>query len=48
MEQVVIFVALAFAGWWLFRTGKRLGSRKGYGVGRFQRKSGRRRNYLRN
>jgi hypothetical protein len=34
MEYTIVRLALAFAGWWLFHAGKRLGSRKGVGVGR--------------
>ena len=40
MEGLIILASLGVAGWWLYKTGKRLGSRKGYGVGR---KHGRRR-----
>ena len=33
--EVFIFVSLVVAvGYWIYRSGKRTGSRKGYGIGR--------------
>ena len=37
MENVLALLALGSAGWFVFQAGKRLGSRKGYGVGRHRR-----------
>jgi len=34
MEILAILVAIAFGGWWLYKSGKREGSRKGFGAGR--------------
>lgn len=34
VEILAILGALAIAGWWLYRAGKRLGSRKGFGAAR--------------
>ena len=34
METWIALFLVGAAGWWLFRAGKRIGSRKGYGVGR--------------
>ena len=42
MELIILAALLALAGWWVFREGKRLGSRKGYGAGRGGRKRHRR------
>ena len=34
MEGLIVLGMLAFVGYWLYRAGKREGSRKGFGVGR--------------
>jgi len=34
MELLILLGVLLFVGWKFFRYGKRLGSRKGYGIGR--------------
>ena len=33
MENLVILAAIGFGGWWLYKSGKRDGSRKGFGAG---------------
>ena len=43
MENLVMLATVAFGGWWLYKSGKRLGSRKGYNVGRSRARRGRRR-----
>jgi hypothetical protein len=35
MGQLAGMILLTVAGWWLFREGKRLGSRQGHGFARF-------------
>jgi hypothetical protein len=34
MEVLVLIAVVALLGWWCFKSGKSIGSRKGYGVGR--------------
>ncbi len=34
MDILVILAAIGFGGWWLYKSGKRDGSRKGFGAGR--------------
>ncbi len=34
METLIALLFAGGAAWWFFRAGKRIGSRKGYGVGR--------------
>ena len=34
MEGLIVFGILVVIGYWLYRSGKRTGSRKGYSVGR--------------
>lgn len=34
MENLVILAAIGFGGWWLYKSGKRDGSRKAFGAGR--------------
>ena len=34
MDSLVVFALLGVAVWWFYKTGKRIGSRKGYHVGR--------------
>jgi hypothetical protein len=34
MDTLVILAAIGFGGWWLYRSGKRYGSRKGFAAGR--------------
>ena len=34
MEILIALFLVGAAAWWFFAAGKRLGSRKGYGVGR--------------
>ena len=34
MEVLVVLILLCCTAWWFFNTGKRIGSRKGYHVGR--------------
>jgi hypothetical protein len=34
METLAVLAVLACAGWWLYRTGKRLGSRQGFTAAR--------------
>ena len=43
MEGLIVFAVLAAIAWWLFKTGKRIGSRKGYNVGRSRGRRRRRR-----
>jgi hypothetical protein len=43
MEYLIVLLALAFVGWWLFHAGKRLGSRQGFGAGRARRRRNKRR-----
>ena len=38
MDGLIVLGILLFAGCWLYRSGKREGSRKGYGVGRAHRR----------
>jgi hypothetical protein len=38
MEILAVLAALGVAGWWLYRSGKRVGSRKGFGAGRRRRR----------
>jgi hypothetical protein len=37
LEMLIVIAVLAVAGW-LYRWGKRVGSRLGYGAGRFRRR----------
>jgi hypothetical protein len=34
MESVVVFAIIATIGWYAYRSGKRIGSRKGFNAGR--------------
>ena len=34
MENLVILAVIGCGGWWLFKAGKKEGSRKGFGAGR--------------
>ena len=34
MEPLILIAIVVGIGWWLYRSGKRTGSRKGYNVGR--------------
>jgi hypothetical protein len=34
MESLMVLGIVVFIGWSLYKSGKRIGSRKGYGVGR--------------
>ena len=34
MDSLVVLALLGAAVWWIYKTGKRIGSRKGYHVGR--------------
>ena len=34
MELLVWLAVVVFLGWWCYKSGKSIGSRKGYGVGR--------------
>jgi hypothetical protein len=34
MEEWLGFTVLALVAWWFYKSGKRIGSRKGYNVGR--------------
>ncbi len=34
MENLVILAVIAFGGWWLYKFGKRDGSKKGFHAGR--------------
>ena len=43
MENLIGLAVLAAIGWWLYKRGKRIGSRKGYGVGRSRSRRKRRR-----
>ena len=43
MEYIVVVLLLALAGWWLYRAGKRRGSRQGYSAGRARRRRNRHR-----
>lgn len=36
--EVIVLAGVAGLGYWLYRCGKRSGSRKGYGVGRHRRR----------
>jgi hypothetical protein len=38
MEGLVVVLVLACVCWWFFKFGKRIGSRKGYNVGRYRRR----------
>jgi len=42
MEQILLLAIAALCGWWLYQSGKRTGSRKGYNVGRSRRRRRRR------
>jgi hypothetical protein len=44
MEYLMILAAISFGGWWLYKSGKRDGSRKGFGAGRASARSRRSRN----
>ena len=39
METFLGFSILALVAWWFYTSGKRTGSRKGYGAGRSRRRS---------
>ena len=39
MESLIVLAVLGGIGYWLYRTGKRAGSVKGFGVGRRSRRS---------
>lgn len=46
MDSLLGLAALAVLGWWLFKEGKHIGSRKGYHVGKMRAQlRGRRRRY---
>ena len=34
MEILIVLAVLAAFAWWIYRSGKRIGSRKGYNAGR--------------
>ena len=34
MDSLLIFAIVGVIAWWFFKSGKRIGSRKGYSVGR--------------
>jgi hypothetical protein len=36
MDSLVVFALLGAVVWWFFKAGKRIGSRKGYHVGRLR------------
>ena len=38
MGELIVFGILVGVGVWLYKSGKRIGSRKGYGVGRSHRR----------
>jgi hypothetical protein len=38
METLILLGILAYGGWWLYRAGKRIGSVKGFHVGRSRRR----------
>ena len=42
MELIAVVALLALVGWWAFREGRRLGSRKGFGAGRARQRRRRR------
>ena len=42
MESLLGIVVLAAVAWWCFKSGKRIGSRKGYNVGRWRSRRSRR------
>ena len=42
MEPLILIAIVVGIGWWLYKSGKQTGSRKGYNVGRAH---GRRRRY---
>lgn len=42
MENIVILAVVALGGWWLYKQGKHIGSRKGYNVGRSRNRRRRR------
>jgi hypothetical protein len=42
METIIVIGVLSVLGAWCFKAGKRLGSRKGFGAGRFRRRQTRR------
>lgn len=43
MESIILMPLLAGLAWYIYKTGKRHGSRKGYSVGRSRARRGRRR-----
>ena len=38
MVAAVMLISINGGGYWIFKSGKRIGSRKGYNVGRFRRR----------
>jgi hypothetical protein len=38
MESLIGLAVLAGIAWWFYKSGKRIGSRKGYNAGRFRKK----------
>ena len=42
MEPLLGLALLAAVAWWFYKSGKRIGSRKGYNVGRSRRRRRRR------
>ncbi len=38
MGEIIILAVLVLAGWWLYKEGKHIGSRKGFNVGRRNRR----------
>ena len=43
MESIILMSLLAALAWYIYKTGKRIGSIKGYNVGRSRVRRGRRR-----
>lgn len=38
MEILVLLAVVVVLGWWCYKSGKGIGSRKGYGIGRARRR----------
>ena len=38
MEGLITLAVLAAIAWWFYKSGKRVGSRKGYNAGRYHRR----------
>jgi hypothetical protein len=43
MEVLIVLMVMAAFAWCAYKNGKRIGSRKGYNVGRYRRRKHRRR-----